>query len=194
MIFGIYFLLWLVFIVAKSDLECIVVTGIVLAIYCIICNRCDLASTWYESIFCVVLGMVWAVYKDIIDKVINRRKWRVFFLIGFLFFLFLVGIKISPLFNLEIKMCSAVFFAAFVTLATYVFPSIIYDNTLTRIFGKYSLEIYACQGLFLMLRKDGIIYIDSPYIFIVTVMVGTGVVSIAMKQIYVQIIKITRNL
>lgn len=193
-IFVVYLLLWLVFTVAKRDLECISVTGIALVIYCIICNKCGLASTWYESIFCVLLGMIWAAYKDMIDRALNKRKWGAFWVGGLLFSVFLVGTKISPLFNIEIKMISAVFFSAFVTFATYVFPSTIYNNIVIRILGKYSLEIYACQGIFLMLRKDGIIYIDNPYIFIVIVIVGTGIMSIIMKPLYVQINKKVKEL
>lgn len=193
-IFVIYLLLWLVFNTMERDLECISVTGIALIIYCIICTRCDLASTWYESIFCVVLGMVWAAYKERIDIVLDKRKWSVFFSTAFLFFIFLVGTKISPLFNSEIKMISAVLFSAFVTSATYVFPSVIYDNMITRILGKYSLEIYVSQGFFLMLRKNDIIYIDNPYAFIAIVIVGTGIVSIALKPIYVQIVKTVKVL
>lgn len=187
--FVIYLLLWLVFNLVKKDSACLIVTGIALSIYCIICNMIGLTSTWYESIFCLLLGMSWAVYKDKIDMVLNRKKWEMFVASIFLFLVFLSGTKMLPFLNIQIKMISAVLFSIFITLATFVFPSIFYNNFLTRVLGKYSLEIYVSQGFFLILRKEGRIYIDNPYFFILIVVVGTGVMSLLMKLLYEQIIR-----
>lgn len=187
--FVIYLLLWMVFTVSKKNSECLIITGIALGVYCIICNRCGLASTWYESIFCVVLGMSWAAYKDRIDRLLDRRQWRLLLVFGSLFLVFLGGTKILPFFNIEIKMMSAVLFSIFITIATYVFPNNMYNNFVTRPLGKYSLEIYVSQGFFLILRKGGRIYIDNPLIFIVVVIMGTGIISLIMKLLYEQITK-----
>ena len=187
--FIIYLLLWGVFIIVKKDTECLSITIIVLVLYSVICNICGLASTWYESVFCVVLGMSWAVNKNKIDNLLDRKTWRMFLVSAFLFLISVVGTKISPLLNIEIKMISAVFFSVFITVATYVFPNFFYNNYITRVLGKYSLEIYVSQGFFLLLRKGGSIYIDNPYFFICIVIMGTGLMSLVMKLVYEQITK-----
>lgn len=191
--FVVYIVLWAVFTLMKNDKQCLLFTGVVLLIYCFICKYVGLPSTWHESIFCVLLGMAWAVYKESIDRITIKKKWLVFFITGFIFVVFLAGAKVSPIFQIEVKIVSAVAFAVFVTVATIVLPGAIYNNQVTKILGKYSLEIYVCQGFFLLLRKEGRIYIDNPYIFIGIVIIGTAILSIFIKPIYAKITKVVKK-
>lgn len=190
--FVIYLILWAVFSLVKSDKKCLLVTGIALLLYCFICNFIGLSTTWYESIFCVLLGMTWAVYKDSIDRI--KNKWMAFIITGFIFVVSLAGAKVSPILQTEVKMISAVAFAACVTVATIVIPVAICNNPVTKILGKYSLEIYVCQGFFLLLRKEGRIYIENPYIFIVIVIVGTAILMVLMKPVYGKITKTVKSI
>lgn len=115
-----------------------------------------------------------------------------FIITGFMFVVFLAGAKVSPILQIEVKIASAVAFAVLVTVATIVLPSLIYNNPVTKILGKYSLEIYVCQGFFLLLKKEGRIYIDNPYVFIGIVIIGTAILSVIMKQIYAKITKVVK--
>lgn len=74
-IFVIYFILWMIFVLIKNEKVCLVSMGGVLIAYCIICNLIGLSSTWYESIFCTLLGMFWFAYKDVIDKMLEKIQW-----------------------------------------------------------------------------------------------------------------------
>lgn len=191
--FVVYLILWAVFSSVKSDKQCLLITGIALLLYCIVCCLIGLSSTWYESIFCVLLGMTWAVYKDSIDRNIARKKWMAFIITGFIFVVFLAGAKVSPVLQTEVKIISAVAFAVFVTVATIVLPRVLYNNPVTKILGKYSLEIYVCQGFFLLLRKEGRVYIDNPYVFIGIVIIGTAILAVLMKPMFTKIIKVVKN-
>ena len=191
--FVVYLILWAVFSSVKSDKQCLLITGIALLLYCIVCCLIGLSSTWYESIFCVLLGMTWAVYKDSIDRNIARKKWMAFIITGFIFVVFLAGAKMSPVLQTEVKIISAVAFAVFVTVATIVLPRVLYNNPVTKILGKYSLEIYVCQGFFLLLRKEGRVYIDNPYVFIGIVIIGTAILAVLMKPMFTKIIKVVKN-
>lgn len=190
--FVVYLILWFIFSKVNSNEGYLLFTGIALLLYCIVCNLIGLSSTWYESIFCVLLGMAWAAYKDSIDRFIVKRKWLIFIITGFMFVVFLAGDKVSPILQIEVKIASAVAFAVLVTVATIVLPSLIYNNPVTKILGKYSLEIYVCQGFFLLLRKEGRIYIDNPYVFIGIVIIGTAILSVLMKPIYAKITKVVK--
>ena len=187
-IFVVYFILWGVFSLVKNEIKCLIVTGIALLFYCFICKCIGLPSTWYESIFCVLFGMTWAVYKDSIDRIIVKRRWRALAFSGFTFVL-LFGGGYLVLFS---KMLSTVVFAAFINVLTIVLPSYLYSNMITKILGEYSLEIYVCQGFFLLLRKEGRIYINNPYVFIGIVIIGTAILAVLMKQIYNKICKLTK--
>lgn len=192
--FVVYLILWAVFSLVKSEKKCLLVTGIALLTYCFICNCIGLPTTWYESIFCVLLGMTWAVYKDSIDRIIIKNKWMAFIITGFIFVVFLAGTKVSPILQTELKIISAVAFAVFVTVATIVLLRVFYNNPVTKILGKYSLEIYVCQGFFLLLRKEGRIYIDNPYIFIGIVIVGTAILAVLIKPVYGKITKTVKSI
>ena len=185
--FIIYFLLWGVFAKIKSDDNCIIVTGISLVVYSFICANIGLSSTWYESVFCVLLGMVWAMKKKQIDYYLNKFP-KLIIIINLLFFIIcLFGFKISPLLNIEFKMLSAIFFATFITSLSYSIPKFFYLNRITKFFGDYSLEIYISQGFFLLLRKNGIIYINESYLFICIVVIGTLFLMVLMKKVYINI-------
>ena len=192
--FVVYLILWAVFSSVKSDKQCLLITGIALIIYCFICNYIGLSTTWYESIFCVLLGMTWAVYKDSIDRFIVKKKWMAFIIAGFVFVVFLAGAKVSPILQTEVKMISTVAFAIFVTVATIVLPRLLYNNPVTKILGKYSLEIYVCQGFFLLLLKEGRMYINNPYVFIGIVVIGTAIMAVLMKTVYGNITKTVKSI
>lgn len=185
--FIIYFLLWGVFAKINSDDNCIIVTGIFLVLYSFICAKIGLTSTWYESVFCVLLGMIWAIHKKQIDYYLNKFP-KLIIIINLLFFILcLLGFKVSPLLNIELKMLSAVFFAAFITSLSYSIPKLFYLNKITKFLGNYSLEMYISQGFFLLLRKNGIVYINESYLFICIVVIGTFILMVIMKQVYIKI-------
>lgn len=90
-------------------------------------------------------------------------------------------------------MASAVSFAIFVTVKTIVIPGALYNNYVTRILGKCSFEIYACQGFFLPIRKEGRIYIDNPNVFIGVAIIGKTILSFTLKPIYENLTGIVKN-
>lgn len=83
-----------------------------LCVYCIICLCFGLSSTWYESIFCVFLGVKWGKYKDIVEQKIDRHMYLV---VGSSLILFLVTFLISKIgatpFNILSKMICLFYFS-----------------------------------------------------------------------------------
>lgn len=85
------------------------------------------------------------------------------------------------------------FFASLVVIFSYILPNHLLVNPIMQFLGKYSLEIYACQGIFLRLRRGGRFYINNPYIFILVVIIGTLVISILIKPIFDKTIKFIKD-
>ncbi len=189
--FVMYLIYWLVFSNIKRDSMRLGVMSAALVVFCVSCYICGLSSTWYESVFCILLGMVWFYRKEKIDRVLKSKGVLIFFSAALLCAIFTL---MQPRFGIIPKMLSAVTFSATVTIFTYlVADTRIVDNKITQFLGKYSLEIYVSQGFFLLLRRHTNI-LDNIYAFIVVTMMGTIIVSIVMKPIYEKICGLCRRL
>ena len=139
----IYLIYYLVFRSIKRDSIRLGVMFVALTLFCVICYVCNLSSTWYESSFCVLLGMVWFYRKEKIDEVLKRKGILTLFSVALLCAMFtLMQMKLGTI----SKMLSAVTFSAMVTIFTYlVSDAKIVDNKITQFLGRYSLEIYVSQ-------------------------------------------------
>lgn len=128
--------------------------------------------------------MIWAVNNELFDKILSRRKWFVFGGVLLLFMMSFIGTIVLLQIRVELKILTAIIFSALVTSAMYLLPCMCYNNFLTRTLGKFSLEIYVCQGFFLILRSEGKIYISNVALFVVVVLVGTAILSFSMRPLY----------
>lgn len=141
------------------------------------------------KVFCIALGMIWAVNKNKIDKMLDV-KWLPIFLISIVLFGLCGSLYITvenPAIYIFSKMLSAIVFSSMTI--TFAFKlskrtNKLINNPITQWLGKYSLEIYVVQGIFLLLRKGAKLYIQNPYIFIVVCISGTLLLSIAIKLLY----------
>ena len=189
--FVMYLIYWLVFSNIKRDSARLGVMGATLAIFCASCHLCGLPRTWYESIFCILLGMVWFYKKEKIDEALKSKCILIFFSVTLLCVMFTL---MQLRFGIIPKMLSAVTFSAMVTIFTYLAADIkIVDNKVTQFLGSYSLEIYVSQGFFLLLKRYTSI-LDSIYLFIIVTIIGTIAVAIVMKPIYEKTCGLCRRL
>lgn len=181
----IYILYFIIFKLIKSDKKRILAFGICIAIYCLICHFIGLGINWYQTIPCVVLGMIVCKNKDRLDKCLNKNSWLIFI---FSTVLFILSYAISAVTNIAVffNMLYSLFFVfAMVAFSYIICNTKLISNRLTSLCGDYSLEIYVSHGFFLKLYK--LKYITNPVVFIFIVIIGTVVVSFILKKVYKKI-------
>lgn len=164
------------------------ILGITVAVfvYCVFCRFLNLGAWWYQTIPCVVLGMVYCSMKTQIDILLNKYAWIIFIISGVMFAIFYIIISVfvkEPVFNA----IYFIFFVCTVISFSYILcDTPIINNSFFALCGKYSLEIYVSHGLFLRLIRLNII--NNKFIYILTVIVGTIIMSVILEKIYTQII------
>lgn len=182
------FLLYIIFYIIFNKLNKkrgILLFVFILIIYSIICFLCGIATTWYESVFCFILGMIWQLNKNKIDRILNKHfKINVLISITLFIFSLILSLKYFVIF----KILSSIFFVILVIILLYYFKNhIIINNTVFKILGDYSLEIYVSQGFLLLLKKNSVFYINNNIIFIIVVIIGTVIMAYIMKKVYMKI-------
>ena len=166
--------------------------GIMLTIYCILSRCCGLATTWYESIFCVLLGMAWACYKQRIDEVITKSSGACFAGAICLFAITALGQYVDSI-AIVSKMLSALSFCSVVATMSYVLTNTrVVDNPLTQWLGKHSLGIYVVQGFFLLMQRNHPSVYGSTIMFCIFTFFGTIVISTVVHPIYIGIVKLCK--
>lgn len=181
--FIIYILYLAVFKIFKSPKMQILSLGMSIFAYCGFCFIFDMGTWWYQTILCVILGMIYFYKKEKIDALLLRYSWIFFLLSSALFVLFVILSNISPIFHVVYSL----FFACTIIFLSYILcDTPVINNSFFALCGKYSLEIYVTHGFFLKLIK--LDSISNILIYVVTVIVATMVASIMLKKIYTQIV------
>lgn len=190
--FVLYLSYYAVFRLIDKDTTRVSVMGAALVIYCIICALWGLPTQWYESVFCVLLGMMWAWKKERIDRIL-KSKLKATIICSTLLFVTLTmlqwknGMVIAKIF-------SSIFFAIMVTSLTFSLANTpVINNKVTQLLGKYSLEIYVSQGFFLLMGRHTDIF-QNIYVFILTTLIGTMLTAALMKPIYSGVTRGVRKL
>ncbi len=155
--------------------------------YCSLCQLIDLSIIAYQSVPCVILGMIWCLKKDCIDKLLKKYAWAIFSLCGILFAVCFVLSKsgIPIIFNVLYLL---LFVGSMVSLSYILANTALIQNRFNSLLGDYSLEIYVTHGLFL--RFITLYNIENIYVYICIVIVGTALMSIIMKKIHMWIVSI----
>lgn len=181
-----YLLYLLVFKYCKSPKMKTLFFGVGISIYCVICILFDLGINWYQTMPCMVLGMVYCLRKIYIDKLLKKYAWLVFILFSIAFAISYVLSAISGI-NVIFDVLYSLFFVCAVVALSYILCNTsLIENNFTKLCGKYSLFIYVSHGLFLKLIKLG--YIKNAYVYIFVVLVATIISSIILKKVYAKIV------
>ena len=181
-LFVVYILYYFIFKFTEKNKLRIVIMTLSMVMYCLICKMLKLPTTWYESIFCLIAGMLCAFYKDGLDDKIKVTP----ILFGGTY---IAQFKLGIIF----KMFSAVFFCVSIILLTYLLKETkVVQNKITNCLGKYSLEIYVAQGFFLIIRNGNRFNHINTVLFIAVVTIGTFVVALGLHQIYKLILNYSR--
>ncbi len=188
--FVIYLLYWFIFKSFKSIKTQLFAFTISIFCYCILCRVFDLSIIAYQSVPCVILGMIWCLKKDYIDKLLKKYAWAIFVLCGILFAACFVLSKseITVIFNVLYLL---LFVCSMVSLSYILANTALIQNRFNSLLGDYSLEIYVTHGLFL--KFITIYNIENIYVYICIVLVGTVLMSMIMKKIHMWIVSLFKK-
>jgi len=173
-----YILFFLSFRFAKNDNLKILLLFVSYIFYVTLCLILKLSSTWYECCLCLLLGVLFAKYKDKIDLFLSKKY--LISLLGILL-LFLASFVLGnfSVLGKELtvisKCISAAFFSVLAVLLLKIFPM---SNIITRFLGKLYLEIYILHGFFLMLFSSKYIFIQNSLLYGIATLSGTLILSV----------------
>ena len=165
--------------------------GIAILVYCIFCNLSNLGLFWYNTIPCMVLGMICYYKKSAIYTLFKKCVGIIFVLSSLLFtvcLLIAIRNKIDGIFDFLYP----VFFICTIVALSYSLCNIpIIYNGFFALCGNYSLEIYVSHGFFLrLIRFD---WLGNKLIYVLIVVVGTILMSAVMKRIHTCIVSCFKN-
>lgn len=182
--FFVYLLFWAVYKVFDKLLNQLVAFTACLVAYGFVCFFAGMSTTWYVSVLCVPLGMMWFLYKKKLDELLTKRK-AVFVVVGGgLCVVAYAASKILPFSSILLAASCLFFVVVSISIAFALQNTAVVCNGFTKLLGRYSLEIYISQGFMLMLRRGVNFCIEDPYVFIIVAVVGTAIISIVVKPLY----------
>lgn len=190
-----YLFFFIVFKFIKSNkLQIVAMIGAFL-VYLTACLIMQLSSTWYEGVFCLILGIVWAKYFKQINEILSKSKWFVLsiLIVGLLFavsFVFGNFDFLPNLLRIAVKSISACMFTILVVLFLRI---ILINNIITRFLGKISLEIYVFHGFFLTLYRCTYVFIGNWILYVVLVFASTILLAWAIHPLFSMILKLGKK-
>lgn len=146
-----------------------------------LCIFVGLDIHWYQTIHCLILGMVYCYKKNDIDILLKKRSLLLLILNGILFGACFCLYIFSDT-NIIINSLCSLFFVCFIVVLSYVlYNTPIIKNKFFELCGKYSFEIYVSHGFPLRFIRLGII--ENVYLYMLTVIVCTVLTAFVMKKI-----------
>ena len=140
-----------VFQVGKTAVVGILINCFLILIYCLISFLMNVSSTWFECSFCIIAGMIMAMFNAKVSVLLKSKKVVFFVIIGLVFVITFVlsgyngfSTDMKLLFKIISSVCFplTVYFAScFVSLKGKVFEWL----------GGHYLEIYVLQGVSILL-------------------------------------------
>lgn len=186
-LFVLYLIFYISFRFLNKDEHRILSIALLTVGYVILCCLLKLDPMWYQSAFVFLMGVIWRFYEE---KIVKYISWWMALIACALFGMFFMAAKLIdvPFVAIIMKGISAHCFVLVILSAMYLFP-FINKMKVSKILGKYSLEIYAFHGLALMLFRSNWISIENDYLFAVVVICTTLVVAIAISPVFTFISK-----
>ena len=180
-----YLAFWLLMRLCRKNHKAMLLGGLVwFGLHTTACVILKFSSFWYVSALCPVVGMAWAIYKERIEALLQKRYFALLAAgAAALGLSFLLDQLINvPVLSEMIKVISAGLFAVVFVMVLY---KVRFGNPALQLLGQLSMELYLTQGLSLMLLRSRLIPIRSPFWYAlctlpVTVILAT-VVYIAFK-------------
>jgi len=184
---ALYIGFWLLMCICKRKFGWMCIGGV---IYCgaygLLCKKIGFGSWWYNAIPTVVIGMMWAVYEQKIDRFFKSR----YPIAGpgvIAAFVVFYGIKIvlngrhsSGTTELMMTWCAVCLFACSLMV---ILMKLRLQSPILRWVGEISMELYLYHFLFISLLRSPLIMIESNFLYVFLVLVCALGFSYGMHQL-----------
>jgi peptidoglycan/LPS O-acetylase OafA/YrhL len=180
-----YVAFWLLMRLCKGNHKAMLLGGLAwFVLHTAVCVVLNYGSFWYISAICPVVGMAWAIYRDKIERFLQKRYFAVLAVAvaALALGLLLNQVVHAPLLSELVKIGPAALFAVTFVLFLY---KVKFGNPALQLLGQMSMELYLTQGLALMLLRSRLITVENPLLYSMLALPVTvalaAVVHIAFK-------------
>lgn len=189
-----YVLFWVCFSLRIRDNLKILVFCVSVGVLYVSSFALGFEPTWYATAPCMMIGMLWSVFADRVDRIINThlKKW----------ISIIASLLICALFKISSTLLSGNIAYLFQLTGTSIFFSIAIIlflkgislcNFITRFLGKISLEIYVTQGLTIILLSFWGLHKINIFLYGLLVVAATILLAISVHPIFNKINKGVRK-
>lgn len=169
----------------QNKLLSIILNSILIIFYICLAIKMGYGFWWYNSTLAFILGLIWAKYQDVIDKVLDRYYFVVLFSVAVLLFvshqygnlLSYLHIEDSYSYALAANINNIIFTIYFVVS---FLKKINFSNVFLILLGGISFELYMIHGL--VISMLGKIFVSSP-VNDVLLTIFTLIISISLAWI-----------
>ena len=144
------------------------------------CIRMGYGCWWYNTLHMLLVGMIYALIKEKIDKLSGAFYWIILTILGiasvYLYSNLVPMIDACPYEQSEylVKLLVSIVVTIFILQLMRVLTL---ENMLTKALGRISLEIYLCQGLLITFTRSSRLYIENEAYWSLVVILGTVTVA-----------------
>ena len=189
----IYILFFAIFKYCKYDWSKILCMSSAICIYSAICIAVGIGSSWYLTIYSVIVGMIWAEKKNEIDKYLSSKRNYILILFATLIFFMICMILSKLINNIIIKQIMMMLaFASFSCMFIELSIKVRVNNRITSYLGTISLSVYLLQGIFLDLFEN--YFINSKIIYAMATCVCTICAAIILQPFINMVNRYLKNL
>ena len=192
-ILAFYIVFWILMVLCQKHYCLMIVGGLFWYVfYVAFCLKMHYGGWWYNSSFLVSVGMIWAVYEKRILDVIKQHYISVAVSVGVLLaFLFFISFRIVPLGSsnwivLIMTTLKAILFTICVLLFSLRF---VVENKILDFLGTISFEIYLLHGLFMVIFRNNIMYIQNELLWCILVLFCTIALAFLLHIVFDRIVK-----
>lgn len=156
--------------------------GILIFLYCSLCCLLEVAVFWYQTVPCMVFGMVYCRHKSRMDRLLKAFGWVVLAVSLVAFAASVLLTKYTTVDTISGILYSLFFVCVMVSLSYILANTSVLCNRFFALCGKYSLEIYVSHGFLLGLHQ--LKWMENKALYIAAVLAGTVLLSVLMKILY----------
>ncbi len=161
-------------------------------LYVIILRKLSYGTWWYMTAFIPIVGIIWASYNE---KITEFLKKTAFFLMPLIWVLYLILDYYKPQIRSAFPpsweeaifcMIMSLVFVLGVILTSTKFK---FGNKLLNFLGNISFELYMVQGLFMLIFRNDLLYINNSIIWSLLVIVCSVIFAFLLNILFKFILK-----
>lgn len=180
-----YIAFWIAFSIKLKDIRInIALVSILTILILVIFKLLDYPGWWFSSIFAFVIGLIFANYKEKINKLLSSKYLLCFLSAIIIFGIGFVGPKllehfgiVNEIISIAMNNIAAIMFAIIIITANRIIK---FSSKVWMFLGSISLEIYLIQGAIITTLTN---YIANKIIFMLVSIALTIIVAYPLSKI-----------